>query len=380
DELLAQVARRLAACVRPMDTVARFGGDEFTVLLRGVSQPADARRVADRMIEEIRRPFTLSAGEVRIGVSVGIALGQDDVDTQELIRRADAALYQAKQAGKGRALVYGGGGEATVAAEPALDLRQAIAAGDLRLYYQPEVDLESGAVIGVEALVRWQHPTRGLVLPGDFIADAEESGAIIDLGAWVLDEACRQAALWRSRLGIVLVMSVNLSPRQFQQPDLVRRVREALDRSGLPADALRLEITETAAMQRTETTLRTLRALRALGVRIAIDDFGTGYSSLAYLRTFQVDTLKIDRSFVASVDVDGGTLAIIEAVTSMARALGIDVTAEGIETESQLRYLRALQCHRGQGYLFAEPLPGDEALSAFHRRSVTTLAVPAGVH
>jgi diguanylate cyclase (GGDEF)-like protein len=364
DELLVAASRRLAACVRPSDTLARFGGDEFTVLLDRVGEPVDALSVAERLLAALRPPFTVDGREVFVTASIGIAVSiAEDSDPDELLRRSDIALYQAKAAGKARAMLFDPEMNARAKARLELetDLRHALERDELRVEYQPEVDLATGAVVGVEALLRWQHPRRGLLAPDEFIPLAEETGLILSVGEWVFREACRQARAWQAQAPEAppLLLSVNLSAREFQCKELVEQVGVVLDETGLDPAGVRLEITESAMMHDIETTIGALRALKQLGVQLAIDDFGTGYSSLSYLRRFPVDCVKIDRSFIAALGQDDGTAAIVSAITALARALGVDVTAEGIETAGQLAQLQALGCRRGQGYLFSRSAPSD---------------------
>jgi diguanylate cyclase (GGDEF)-like protein/PAS domain S-box-containing protein len=368
DRLLVEVGRRLQTCLRPEDTVARLGGDEFAILLEDVDESA-AARVAERIASQLQSPFALDGREVFVTTSVGIALsraGQSGPD--EIIRDADLAMYQAKTKGKARYEVFDGrmNGLALQRLDLEIDLRSAVTRQEFKVYYQPIMTVETGCVAEVEALVRWEHPRRGLLPPAEFIALTEETGLIVPIGQWVLTEACRQARQWQQRHPSTppLVMSVNLSARQFQQPDLVHEIGEALRQSGLDPGSLKLEITETVVMHDAASTLAKLQALKELGIRIAIDDFGTGYSSLSYLRRFPVDTLKIDRSFVSGVGADTEDLAIVRAVVQVARSLNLSVTAEGIETAKQLAQLHSLGCDRGQGDYFAKPLPA-EAMDAF---------------
>jgi diguanylate cyclase (GGDEF)-like protein/PAS domain S-box-containing protein len=385
DALLSAVARRLMACLRLSDTIARFGGDEFAVLIEDVSGPGEAFRTAERILEKLRRPFDLEGREVFVTASIGIALSSLTVSgarPDDLLREADIALYQAKAVGKARAVIFDPSmnARAVERLEMETDLRLAIERGEFRVYYQPMVLLETGAIGEVEALVRWQHPKRGLLSPSDFIPLAEETGLIVPIGRWVLVEACHQVRQWREQYpaAAAIVLSVNLSPRQFQQPDLVAQVAGVLAETGLGPEGVRLEITESLLMEDAPTTVHTLCALKDLGVHLAIDDFGTGYSSLSYLSRFPVDTLKIDRSFVTVLDTDDeNALAIVRAVTTLGHALGMEVTAEGIETARHLVSVRDVGCDRGQGYFFAHPVPAD-AMADILVVGLTAVAVAAG--
>jgi diguanylate cyclase (GGDEF)-like protein/PAS domain S-box-containing protein len=367
DELLIAIAERLSHSQRPEDTVSRFGGDEFAVLLENIASSAEALEVANRIIAEMCRPFRFRRREIVITSSIGIAFNGDSgarARAEDLLREADIALYQAKASGKARAVVFDPSMSAQAIERLDLEtsLRNAIDRGGLLVYYQPIVQLSTAKIVGAEALVRWQHPQRGLLEPDSFIPLAEETGLILPIGSWVLAQACEQARQWQSRRGdgAPLRISVNLSARQFEQPDLVEQVAAALKASGLRPECLELEITESTVIQNAEGTIAMIQALKDLGVRLAIDDFGTGYSSLSYLRRLSVDTLKIDRSFVVGLRRDHSTAAIIQAIISMAHALTIDVTAEGIETEDQLELVRILGCDFGQGYHLAKPMPGEQ--------------------
>ncbi|HZQ98024.1 MAG TPA: EAL domain-containing protein [Chloroflexota bacterium] len=362
DNLLVAVAQRLRGCVRSGDTVARLGGDEFTVLLEDIAAAADAGQVAERIMAAMQAPFELAGHELCISASIGIAVsGGHGVRPDDLLRDADAALYRSKSRGKARYEVFDASMQARALERLRLEneLRHGIDRGDLRVHYQPMVRLATGRIAAVEALVRWEHPERGFIPPGDFIPLAEESSLILPLSRWVLAEACRQASQWRGggRDQPAIGVSVNLSLRQFQHPSLVDEVAAALHASGLEPRRLTLEITEGMMMEAAEAASAILGDLKALGVRLAIDDFGTGYSSLGYLKRFPIDQLKIDRSFVAGLGRDPEDTAIVHAVVRLAHTLGLEVTAEGIETAAQLEALRATGCEHGQGYYFARPLP-----------------------
>jgi diguanylate cyclase (GGDEF)-like protein len=370
DELLRAVADRLTSTVRESDTVGRFGGDEFVVLLEGQSLETEAELIAERLLDVLREPYEVvpANGPLPVTASIGVAFGER-AGCDELLRDADIALYEAKSAGKNRAALFRR--EMQVAVHDRLELetelRAALAAGQLTLHYQPKLDLGDGAVKGVEALVRWQHPTRGLLLPRDFVPVAEETGLIVPIGAWVIEEACRQGGLWH-RAGFPVDVSVNVSARQLDDDGLQAVIAGALAFSGFDPRSLILEVTESVLMRHPEATARRLEGLKSLGVRVAIDDFGTGYSSLAYLQRFPVDALKIDRTFVAGISHSREAKALIRTLVQLGKTLGLGTVAEGIEDAEQLDYLRTEGCERGQGFLFAHPLEPDAAL-AFLRRN-----------
>ena len=365
DELLVAVGARIEGCARSSDTVARLGGDEFVVLLEEDVDERRSRSVATRMLKVLAEPFEVSDREVFIGASVGIAVSDGgSVDADELIRNADTAMYAAKAAGRGRYEIFQPAMHvrALERFEVQADLRRALGRAEFRLQYQPIVDFATGAIQGVEALIRWMHPSRGLLPPGDFIDAAEETGLIVPMGMWVLEEACRQTVTWREEYpqAASLWVSVNLSTRQLLESDLVARVREVLERSGLNPSALVLEITEGSLLQGVAETIEKLRGLKSLGVRLAIDDFGTGSSSLGHLRQFPIDVLKIDKSFVDEIATTGSEgPALVRAVVDLAKTLQLETVAEGIEEIEQLTELRSAGCLSGQGFLFARPLqPG----------------------
>ena len=364
DQLLAAVGERLVACLRPGDTAARFGGDEFAVIVDGFKGLDEVHRIAERIMETLRAPFDLGDREWFVNASLGIAIAVPGRSVPaDLFREAEVALVQAKR-GQGTGYMFFEPAMSTATMERVElenDLRRALERDELRLHFQPLIDLASDRIVGMEALVRWQHPTRGLIPPLSFISLAEETGLILPLGRWVLETACRQAHAWMAALpGSQLVMSVNLSARQFTQPDLVDQVAAILAETGLPPHLLELEITESVLMDQTEAGTRALRALRGLGVKLVLDDFGTGYSSLAYLKHLPLDTIKIDRSFVNGLEGNDANLPIVQAVISLAHGLGITVVAEGIETAAQLARLRTLACDRGQGFFFARPMPAED--------------------
>ena len=378
DKLLRQVADRLRTIVRGTDTIARMGGDEFAVLQCGLTQSACAMDLAQRIIKVVGDPYDIDGHQVVIGTSIGIAMGpQDGVTAEQLIRNADLALYQAKSEDRGTYSLFEPEMDGLVQARRVMetDLRKAHLAGEFELLYQPVINLASDEISGLEALIRWRHPDKGLIPPSDFITLAEEMGLIEPISEWVLRQACTRAAQWPADLKI----AVNLSPAQFRRPGLVATVVDALTVSGLPAERLELEITESSLLQNSEGTLGMLYQLRELGVRIAMDDFGTGYSSLSYLQSFPFDKIKIDRSFVKDITDGIGSLNIVRAVTAMARGLGMTTTAEGVETPEQLAMIRAEGCTEMQGYLFSRPVPAreiDELLQK-HRRNKSDNAAAA---
>ena len=359
DKLLRAVARRLSGALRESDVVARLGGDEFAIIQTSIATPEDASHFAIRLVELIGEPYDIDGHHVIVGASVGIALAPGDGDNPDrLLKNADMALYRAKGDGRGTFRFFEPEMDARVQARRALelDLRKALVAGEFEMFYQPLVNLSDNAVTGFEALLRWRHPVRGMVSPADFIPLAEEIGLIVPLGEWVLRQACAEAATWPDHVKV----AVNLSPVQFKSRNLLPAVMMALASSGLPATRLELEITESVLLSESEANLATLHQLRALGVRISMDDFGTGYSSLSYLRTFPFDKIKIDQSFVRELSASGDCMAIVRAVAGLGSSLGIPTTAEGVETDEQLEWLRGEGCTEVQGYLFSPPRPAHE--------------------
>jgi diguanylate cyclase (GGDEF)-like protein len=363
DLLLVAFAERLERALRPVDTLARFGGDEFAILLSGMHDATDAVRVAQRISEELSQPFVLDKNSAFATASIGIALSSSGYDRPEdILRDADTAMYRAKENGKARYEVFDHAMHARAVSRLQLesDLRQAVEQKEFCVYYQPIVSLETGRLAGFEALVRWNHPRRGLVSPADFIPVAEETGLIVPIGGWVLQEACKhvrkcQLAFPSHRS---LSLSVNLSARQVAQADLLDRIKEALAISNLSPHHLKLEITESVVMENAEAAALMFKQLRSLGVQLSIDDFGTGYSSLSYLHRFPLNYLKIDRSFVSRLTTDNDN-AIVRTISTLARNLGMEVIAEGIETEEQYQQLKMLGCEYGQGFLFSHPVNSE---------------------
>jgi diguanylate cyclase (GGDEF)-like protein len=360
DKLLVELGERLRAAIRPSDTIARFGGDEFVVLCEDINEARDAVIVGERIVAAASEPFELEGREMFVSASVGVALAIDCDSTPEtLLRDADVAMYRAKVRGRGRVEVFDEALRTRIMERLDLEngLRRALQRDELRVYYQPEVSAAQGRMVAVEALVRWEHPERGLLQPSEFVPLAEETGLIIDIGEWVLNEACRQIAEWR-KAGADIDVAVNMSARQLTQPDVVDVVRGALERSGLPAEALWLEITESAVMRDPEAALATLTLVKELGVKVALDDFGVGFSSLAQLKEMlPLHALKVDRSFISGIAEDDRNSAIVAAVVMMATTLGLTAIAEGVETEAQALQARALGCDVSQGYFFTAPEP-----------------------
>jgi diguanylate cyclase (GGDEF)-like protein len=373
DGVLIAVAERLKAAIRPGDTVARLGGDEFALLLESGEMPEAAEVVACRIATDLVEPVRIGAEDISVRASIGIALGQSPVDEPDgLLRDADLAMYLAKRNGKGRFELFHPGmhEEAVHRLETSAELRRGIEDRQLEVFYQPIIDVRTTDTIGAEALVRWHHPTRGLVSPAEFIPIAESTGLIVPLGKWVLTEACRQAESWRSS-GITderFHISVNLSARQLQDPAILDDVAAAIRNSGLPPAFVVLEVTESVIMDDLPTALSRLYALKDLGLRLAVDDFGAGYSSLSYLRNFPIDIVKIDKSFVDRITLDPEGAAMVRGVIDLSSALGLTTIAESVENPDQLALLHELGCDSVQGYMFAKPMPSEEFADTFTKQ------------
>jgi diguanylate cyclase (GGDEF)-like protein/PAS domain S-box-containing protein len=374
DALLKTVAQRITSCLRPSDTAARLGGDEFAVLLEDSRGLLDARRTAERILASINKPFYLGDREVIVSASIGVVNADADTMTaEEIIRDADVAMYDAKENGRGRVQVFEPGMQLSLVERLNLtnELNLAIERNQLLVYYQPTLNLETERIVGFEALVRWQHPTRGILPPNDFVPLAEESGFIHALGDHVLTEACRQARAWQSAFPSLadITMSVNVSARQIQRPGFVDIVRTALEASGLPPEKLVLEITESILIRHPQDAVSTLNELKKLGIQLALDDFGTGYSSLNYLKRFPIDILKIDRNFIESMDAGDRDTMLVQTVIDLGHMLKLDIIAEGIERREQLNRLRDLHCSLGQGFLFARALDAAGAAGLLQTQS-----------
>ena len=366
DDLLCEIALRLERCVRPSDTLARLGGDEFTALLEDIKSESDATRVAERINTELSAPFVLRGHELFATVSVGIALSNTKYERPEdMLRDADIAMYRAKANGRSRHQVFDVEmhERAVVLLRLETDLRRALERHEFVAYYQPIINLETRTLRGFEALVRWNHPTRGLIMPDVFIPVAEETGLIGGIGTWMLEEACRQMRVWQLRYprDPALCISVNVSTRQLAQVTVVEHVARVLAETGLDPATLTLEITESALMQNLSTSAAVIARLHDMAVHLHIDDFGTGYSSLSYLQNFPIHTLKVDRSFVSRMNGVPGQDEIVRAIVSLAQNMGMQVTAEGVETHAQADALQGLNCTNAQGFLFSRPVPADEA-------------------
>ncbi|WP_414752362.1 putative bifunctional diguanylate cyclase/phosphodiesterase [Anabaena sp. CCY 9910] len=372
DQLLVIIAQRLIECLRPTDIAARFGGDEFIILLEGIQDISDTVRVVERIQEKLLVPVDLSGHEIFTTASIGISLSATGYEQPEdLLRNADIAMYRAKARGKACYEIFNSEMHVQIVERLQLenDLRKAIERHEFLVYYQPIVSLASGRIIGFEALVRWLHPEQGIVFPEEFMPIAQETGLIIPIDAWVLREACRQTRQWQEQISSQSVnlhqqplsISINLCSSRFSQKKLLEDINQVLQDTGLDAQSLKLEITESVIMENGENATTMLYQLRNLGIELAIDDFGTGYSSLGRLHNFPINGLKIDQSFVSGRGVEAGNLHIVETIVTLSSKLGVDVTAEGVETPAQLQRLRELKCEYGQGYFFSEPLDSDSA-------------------
>jgi diguanylate cyclase (GGDEF)-like protein len=363
DRFLQAIGIRLEECLRERDTVSRFGGDEFAIILEDMAQAEDAAPLASKILEAFGRPFEIGGHEYYVTTSIGISLyPSDGTDAQTLLKNADAAMYQAKELGKNTYQFYSAdmGAHAIERLTLETSLRHALERNEFVLHYQPQVALADGRIVGVEALLRWQHPQLGLLAPAQFIGLAEETGTIVPIGQWVARAACRQAKLWDEAGLPPLRVAINVSARQFNEPSFVDGIAQLLAQTRFDAGRLELEITESVIMKNAQVTVARLQALHAMGVRFAVDDFGTGYSSLSYLRRFAVHTLKIDRSFIHDITADQGDAEIVKTIIAMARGLKLAVIAEGVETKEQLAFLRGHGCEAVQGYLLSRPLPADQ--------------------
>ncbi len=378
DELLVEVAGRIVKCVRKSDTVGRLGGDEFTIILPHCKDTESISHVAESVIASLQTSFPIRGNEIFVGASIGIAIYPvDGNDYENLTRNADLAMYQAKEEGRGIYRFYSEEMNTRNAVKHAMemDLRYALNEEQFLLYYQPKINLENGQLSGMEALIRWHHPVRGMITPSEFIPLAEESGLIVNIGEWVIEEACRQTRLWLDQIDENLRVAVNLSAKQFQDPELFNKVSNILSLTGLPANCLEFEITESTIMDNPGLAIETMKKIRDIGIHISIDDFGIGYSSLSYLKQFPLHSLKIDQTFVRDMTLDSDDVAIIDAIISMSHALNLSVVAEGVETEEQLSFLKSKKCNSVQGYLFSKPLDSDMFIGYLeHYQAERTLA------
>jgi len=373
DRLLRIAGERLAACVRDGDTVARPGGDEFVLLVAERSNEGGAYRVVQRVMAALAPPFQIDHREFNVTCSVGIAsFPRDGQDAETLLRNADTAMYRAKESGRNTFQLYSSEMNVNVGERLSVetDLWRALERDELRLYYRPKVELKTGRIIGTEALLRWQHPVRGMILPGKFIPVAEESSLIVQIGRWVIETACAQNVAWQNAGLPHVPVAVNISARQLHNKDLVPSVRSALAASGLEPKYLEIELTESAAMLSVDRAMSTLSELRAMGVQVSLDDFGTGYSSLSHLKRFPVTRLKIDQTFVRDLATDVDDAAIVRAIIVVAQELSLDVTAEGVETAQQVAFLTAHNCSEAQGFYFARPSPAKDVLALLERRTL----------
>lgn len=364
DTLLVEAARRISSCLRGTSTVARLGGDEFLVILPGLTGTEASCQVAERILKTFAPAFMLNGQEVFVTTSIGIAIFPTDSDNSgTLLQHADAAMYQAKHKGKSSYAQFTP--EMTEVSHERLQMeshmRKALELGEFELYYQPIVDTASGSLIGAEALLRWNNPAMGMVMPDRFIPLAEETGLIIPIGEWVIEEACKAAVAWRAMTGLEsLSIAVNVSPRQFRDPGFTDAVMRSLNASGLPPECLELEITERLILDNTIETADILRQLDRTGIRLSVDDFGTGYSALSYLKSYPFDTLKIDKSFIQDVLNESGDASLVRAIINMAHSLGLKVIAEGVEEEGQTHFLKNENCDYSQGYFYSRPMPEQD--------------------
>jgi diguanylate cyclase (GGDEF)-like protein len=383
DTLLRQVAGRLREHSREGDMVARMGGDEFVVLIENHDNLKDLSTCARRLVEQLGAPYVLGRRDYHVTLSIGISVfPSDGNDSQALLKAADVAMYRAKASGRNNHLFYSPSMNEHTAERLELesDLRHALERGEFLLHYQPKVEIATGLITGIEALLRWEHPLRGLIPPMDFIPIAEETGLIVPIGEWVLATACARTKVWQDQGLGKLSVAVNLSARQFADPMLLPKLTRIIHQSGLDPSSLELEITESVVMSHGECAVAALEKLKSIGVLIAIDDFGTGYSSLAYLKRFPIDTLKVDRSFIRDIPSDSGDKKITRAIIAMAHSLKLKVVAEGVETQDQLTFLRAQHCDSVQGYLLHRPLPEEEVTKVLKLNwpdRVARSAVPA---
>ncbi|KZZ36722.1 hypothetical protein A3756_12405 [Oleiphilus sp. HI0086] len=372
DRLLQSVALRLESCVRKCDTLSRFGGDEFTLLLPSISSPEDARTIAKKVISTLKAPFDLGEHEVFVGVSIGIAVypnGGNTVD--QLIQNADVAMYHVKGRGKDGYQYYSEDMAIHTSNRLSLerDLRNALERNQFKVYYQPQISAKTGKTIGVEALVRWQHPERGLIYPGEFIPLAEETRLMSDISDWVLHSACKEIKSWIDSGQSDIRLSVNFSPLQVEHPRFVQRLLSSLRQADFPPGNLEIELTENVIMNDLENMTQKLRQLSEHGVTIAIDDFGTGYSSLNYIHKLPIHTLKVDQSFIKDIEDTHDDACIVNAIVSMAHGLKLNIVAEGVETETQLSYLKSLGCQEIQGFYFGRAVPGRDALEQINNNA-----------
>ena len=372
DRLLQSIASRLTACVRTSDTVSRQGGDEFVIMLIDINGTRDAAICAEKLIQSLRLPYVLDANELHVSASIGIAIcPQDGTEAEALLRNADSAMYEAKRQGRNNYQFYRKDLNESAIARQTLEgaLRHAIVRRQLELHYQPIMDIRSGTVSGVETLLRWRHPTQGLIMPADFMPIAEESGLIVPIGQWVLRTTCEQAREWQFAGMAPLRYAVNVSAVELRAKDFVAGVATIIDETSIQPSVLELELTETFLMEDSKSTALVLKSLKDLDVRLALDDFGTGYSSLSYVRRFPIDTLKIDRSFVTNLTTDAADASVVSAVINMGKSLHMLVVAEGVEAREQLAYLEAQGCHEAQGYLFSPPVAAEKFAPLVQRGS-----------